>query len=62
MKKCSRMSSTAVVISTLRVYKHFYAVMRLQDADVMANNVDDDQTAPWIVLSGAALFAQTCLS
>ena len=37
--------------------------MSPNDADGMANSADPDQTAPLgAVLSGSALFAQTCLS
>ena len=37
--------------------------MHPKDAERIANSVDPDQTAPLgAVLSGSALFAQTCLS
>ena len=42
----------------------YHRVMRLNDADGMANSVDPDQTAPPLgaVWSGSALFAQAYLS
>ena len=40
----------------------YHRVMSQNDADGMANSVDPDQTAPWAVWSGSALFAQAYLS
>ena len=40
----------------------FPSVLHLKDAERIANSVDPDQTAPRVVFSGSALFAQTCLS
>ena len=48
----------AVIIQKLEQY-----LFTTEDADGIANSVDQDQTAPLgAVWSGSTLFAQTCLS
>ena len=54
--------NNAIVLKR-KLFCFYSAAICPNDADIMANSVDPDQTAPvGAVCSGTALFAQSCLS